>query len=271
MTQPNTQLVTLPMLISVPPEALPVNPEWLKAKADLLARVAKITAVTDAKSRDIAINAAASVKARMSAAEDARKKEKDPYYKTGKAIDSTVAEYNADLEIQLRRLNGMVGQYETNRRAEEERERQRQVAEAKRLEDARLLKLKEEQEASERAAASEKNKLAPENKAAHLEAALDAQDAQDKIEAEQRKLDQQRIDAAEENRKNAASGGMLRYEYDIDITNLHELYKARPDCVKLTPDLVQIKYLINNSPSIELPGVTYVKRAMFAARKGAQR
>jgi chromosome segregation ATPase len=291
----HTELIIAPEISAAPPAPI-INEEGAKLKAELLVQSNHLVVIPDASTRDFAIKVAGHIAGHISQVEKDRKAIKDPFFRMGQAIDKAAADHVKELEAEKRRLNQLVGAYnaeqemiaqrELEAREREARRIQQEAAEAQRKAEAEAERLRKEQEAralkqkqaQDRAEAAGKE-LTAKAKAAQLQAQLDAEERAEAIEAARkeqqeatdralRQLESEKLAAAEKLRQEKATGGAQRTEIDIEVLDILALYKARPDCVRLSPDLVQLKYVINNSddPNLRIPGITWTKRAVFSAK-----
>lgn len=289
------ELIEAPAINEAPPAPL-INAEGQRIKTELIAKADVIQEIATVHIRDGAISVAADIKGHLTAIEKTRKEIKEPFLRMGQAIDDCAKKHVAELTIELNRLNRLVGAYNQEqadiaRREQEARDRAAAEIARKAREEQEALerKLEEERKAAlaaetkrklaEAAAAAKGKELTAAQKAKQLEAQLAEQERLEKIEEEARErqakldrekaeLEKQQLEAAERMRQEKATGGAQRTEIDIEVTDIHLLYASNRGCVRLTPDLVQIKFLINNSedPNFRLPGVVYTKRAVFSAK-----
>lgn len=273
--------------------------EWIERKNALLVEAAAVAPPATPHDRDVAISVAARIKGEMDDIEEARERDKAGYWKMCQAIDLTKKLHVKELDAERARINREVGAFnqaqadkakreqeardrEAKRIADEaaaaQREADRQAEELRKEQEALALKQKRAQEAAE----AKGKELTPEAKAKQLQAQLDAQEAQEKLEeasrqrqatldAQKAQLEREQLEAAERQRQEKATGGAQRYDTKFTIPDLHRLYAANRGCVRLEPDLVQLKYIVNNQPDIaekltELAGVTWTKTPTFSPK-----
>jgi hypothetical protein len=236
--------------------------DFLGEGARFLATAQEITAITKPEERDKAKNLSSDIKAHLDLLEKARETAKKPILDAGKQLDGSCKEHREPLEAQRIRLNRLNGAYE---------------AEQERLREVQLRKLREEQEKAERerlalerkqaqeAAEHEKQARTPADEAKALGEALDAEDRQAELLKKQQELAAQEELARMSALKEKASGASLRTKLEIEITDIHELYKSAPQCVKLEPRKTEIEILINAGRCPR--GVTYTRVPVLDTRR----
>lgn len=264
-----SKLITVPEISSTPLAPV-INEEGKRVKAELLAKSHEILAVTTVEEGGRAIIVAGTLRRHIKEIEDTRVAIKEPFLVMGRAIDAAAKEHVAELNVQLNRINSLVGQFEEARRREQEaQERARRAEEARiaaEAEKARLEALRLEEEARKKQLALEAKGKEPTEaqKTKALEAQLDAQEKQEAFAAEQQRLANERLEQQRQSEAARPTGGALKEEIDITVTDIHALYRAEPACVKMTPDLSMIKTFIkaNRCPA----GVSFTKRPVFSAR-----
>lgn len=268
-----TQLLIAPSIATLP-EAPSISDGGRIIKGDLINRSTAIVTISDTSTRDLAVDVAGRIKGHLSAVEKTRKEIKEPFLRMCKAIDDAAATHVKELDIEMRRLNTIVGQYEHELRMELERKRQQAEAEQRRLREEaeaaqrELLRVEEETRRKEaERIAKGKEGLTEAQKMKALQDQLDAeQKRQDAMEAE-RQLQEKAMRDAEDARAARASGGSQRIEIDVDVLDPAALYAAYPGCITLTPNLAAIKGLIRSqAEGFQLPGVHYIKRPVFNAK-----
>lgn len=243
------------------------------------------SSITHVPLRDVAISIASDIKGHIDAVEKMREEIKRPFLEMGRAIDAAAKEHVAELKTELNRLNGLVGAFNEQQAREAEQERRKLAAEAARIENERRLAEQEAIRIEQNTPATPPESLAgdltPVERAKALARLLADEDEQAEKEGRAQKtvrelagqqaaLEKSRLEAEARHSQSKPSGGAQRHELDIEVTDIHLLRQAHPACVKLTPDLVAIKYVINtnlaNGDQSPIPGVTYFRRAVFSAR-----
>lgn len=262
------QLIVAPPIGETP--SIHITEEGENKKSWLLSCASQILDIPDAGKRDLALTRAGEIKAHISAVEKTRKEIKEPFLRTGQAIDDAAKKHVAELESELKRLNNLIGSFEDARRREQEaRERAIRAEEARLAEEQRKAqqeadRLAEEARKKAEAAAAKGKELTPAQKVKALEEQLQAEEEAEAREREMRRLEEERAAARQKAEEAKPTGGALREEIDIEVTDIHALYKAMPACVKLAPDLAMIKAMIKSGQT--LPGVSATKRHVFATR-----
>lgn len=262
------QLIIAPPIGETP--SIHITDEGEEKKKWLVGISAAITSIASEEQRDPALAIAGNIKAHVSAVEKTRKEIKEPFLQMGRAIDDAAKSHVNELESELKRLNNLIGSFEDARRREQEaQERARRAEEARLAEEQRKTqqeadRLAEEARKKAEAAAAKGKELTPAQKVKALEEQLQAEEEQEARERELRRLEEERMNARQRAEEAKPTGGALREEIDIEVTDIHALYKAMPVCVKLAPDLAMIKAMIKAGH--ELPGVSATKRHVFATR-----
>ncbi len=233
-------------LLAVPkieaPARVALTNEAALAKIALLQTANGITKVEDEQSRDLAIQSSSKIRAHMDLIEKTRKEVKSPFWEMSVAIDTLAREHVRDLDIALKRLNRMAGNFEEGRRATIAAEEARLKREAEKLSAPLSAKV-----------------------AANPAAALSAQlDAEEKLQEVGDKL--QAVQAVKETTK--PTGGAIRRDWDITVTDIKALYLAHPQCVELTAKMLSIKDLLKSG--ITPPGVTATPKTSYNVRAAAR-
>jgi hypothetical protein len=263
-----TQLITVPAIGATPQIA--INPEGTAFKLEYLAKSQPIVLVEDDHDRDLVIILAAQIKTHLSAVEKERVAIKEPFLTAGRAIDAAAKSHVTELEAELRRLNGLAGAYESEKQRLARIVEQQRAAEEARLAREKMAAEREtarlEEEARRKAAALAAKGKEPTDaqKAKNLEAQLDADEKREALEADARRVQEERTLALQQQAETKPTGASLRTELEVTITDIHALYKKEPACVKLTADISMIKAF--HKAGRELPGVTVTERPVFATR-----
>lgn len=257
-----SQLIVAPSFN--PGSQIAITEEGSKLKDRLLSASSVFTEVPQT-SRDcqLATRTAQEIQDHLADIESMRTTLGAPFYATWKQINETAKEHVEQLQAELKRVSGLIGTYEQNRRDEEKRhaaelERQQREAQA---EADRLAR--EAREAEERTAQATENKLSEEDRATQLAAQIDADERREAAEAEARRLQRDR----EQNALAAHSAkaqGTLRKDWNITVTDMRALLEKYPQCVKLEAKLQPIKDLLN--AGLEVPGVTATPKVGFSVK-----
>ena len=242
---------------------LQLTEQAITNKRDILEEASNVPLVLDTiADRDQAINVSARLGGLIKEANEDHKRIKVNFLAMCQAIDATKRDYIKELEEEKKKLDRAAGTFEqkrldTLRREQEERDAAARQAEQD--EAARLRLLAEQDEAA--------RKEAPTDRKAALSAELRREEEREQIVADQKAREEQQIRDAELRRQAAASGGTSRKEITVEAYDLASLFRARPDCVRMEPDLVQIKFLWNNQNNIfPLPGIKVEERPVFSAK-----
>jgi len=236
------------------------SPEGQKIKTDLLAKALEIDLISNTDDRDRAIAIAGQIKGHVSAVEKNRVELKKPFLETGALIDACAKEHVKELNIELKRINDDVAQFNFEQ-AEIARK-----AEAARVEAARIALKKAadeqaeiERKAKEIAEAQLAKATKPEEKEAILQKVAETTAmAAEKTEKAMDLFRETPITAP------AASGGAQRMETIVEVVDIHALYAYRPSLVRMEPVIGAIKILIDNG--ITVPGVKFTKKPSFSTR-----
>lgn len=252
-----------------PNGTLAFKKEALEAKQLLLEEAKSETLVPlDKAAADHLLNLASRINGQIADAEESHRIGKEGFLRMSQAYDLSKREYVRDLEIMSKRIGALIGSYNKNVENERKAADDLRKAELQKAETAKQQILDEASAAANKlaAAASGQVKLKKGEKAKLLGAQLAAETKAEEITGTQEALVDKAFSDAEEARKAKASGGTQRTEYDIVVTDIKALYAAQPTCVRLEPELTQIKWIHRNRPTDKLPGVTITERATFTAK-----
>jgi len=227
------------LVLSGPIEAATVDiqPAAYEARRIALAAAKVCREVRDAESVRAAADALVAVKALLKKIEDSRTTINAPILAAQRAVNNACKDFSADLELEAKRLNTLVGTYQA---AEQAR------AHAARLEAERQERLiREEQEKRER----ERLAAARAGETRHLEGDLDeiAQEA-DAAALEVRQAAAAKIEAAA-----APTGVSVRKNWKFEVVDVRKLYAAHPDLCTIVPNNAAIRAIIKNRQDI--PGL----------------
>lgn len=187
-----------------------------------LGHASEITSVTSQAELDLCVQAHVHVRTVRTEAERARKECKQPILDFGRAIDASAKQFDTPLDQEDRRLSRLAGDYmaivEANRKA----------AEALRLADlADIERRKQEQLAH-----------------AHTIEEIDEIQAQACEEAREASVPIEAI---------RAEGQVVREDWEITVTNSLALAVSHPGCVRMVPNITEIKALLN--AGVRLAGI----------------
>lgn len=163
-----------------------------------------------------------------------RKVAKEPVLQLGTAIDSEAKSFSSPITLEVKRLETAVGSFQLAERRKAEEAQRKAQEEAKKAIDAAS------------AAQSSGNEL-------------DALDAE--LEAELAVSQVSEITPIQ----TKVAGAKTRADYDIEVEDIHALYKAHPECVKLEVKLLSVRDLINRG-ILDIPGVKLTETIKVSAR-----
>ncbi len=196
------------------------------AKTAALATAAGIVKVSTAEDWDKAQSSLVALKSLIKGVTDAHREAKAPVLAASRALDGLKNEYCAELTAEAARLERLAGDY------------QRQ--EAIRAEAARRAVMEEQQRIAAQGAALVEQATDDAEKAAIVDATASAMLAAKSVGMSSAgALD--------------ARGTKLIKSLEVEVVDIKALYLARPECVKLSPNMTVIKSLIKSG--IHLPGV----------------
>lgn len=195
-----------------------------------------------------------------------------------RAIDARAKELTAELLAESSRIGGVLGDYQERLRRAAEAEARRLREEQERLERERQAELKRLADEAEAIARAAREKAAAEAAAARSEA--EAKAAAERAEAEQKRLQaeaaakaqaaQERVDQQVQALAPVAApvkaeGQSVRRAWLWEVTDIHMLYRAHPNLVRLEENKSAIRELL------EL-GVTNIKglRAWQETKSGTR-
>ena len=204
---------------------LTISPEARQNKAELLAKAASVTTVTD---NDESIRAQFEIRrlAEMRILiEKSRKAVKEPVLLVGKAIDKAASDFLVDLEAEEHRIKGLVG------------------AHAEEVERLKVIKAEEERRAFEDARAARLAKVLAEQAAAESQSIADVIAAKQAAEANKAALDA-RLQASDELAITQLAAG-VKFAWDFEVTDIDLLATRQRACVEMTPRRREIKQMLD--------------------------
>jgi hypothetical protein len=271
-----------PLILAGDGYSLEVSPDAEAQKAELIRHSALIVEVNDNTAAEAARNQVKKLAEMRVLVEKSRKAVKEPVLKIGKDIDAKAAAFVGQIELEEKRVSGLIGAHaqrvEAERQAllrkQQEEERQRIAAEQ---EAAR--------KAAEAAAAAEAARKAAEDaqfaddatedtEAAAKAAVIAAEAEKVRIAAEQaeaaRKAEEARAAAFAAPIEAPVSG--VKFEPDFELVDIHALYAAVPELVKLevkrADTLARIKsYMEAHGGDLPtVPGLSITKKPVVSKR-----
>lgn len=294
MNDATISLIVCPALPAL--DSLTATQSALAQRDELLAKARKGTAIRGPQSAQRCSEFLHQIKAFTRAIEDARSSVKAPVLDVGRRIDAVAADLTRDLEVEAKRIAGLLGAYaaeqkqieeEARRRAWMEQERIRLEAEAKeraareaaeKAEREAAEKARAEQAALEAAASRARTEAGRSRREAELKAAQEAAEAaraaremQEKADAEKRRQEAeaaslratQAVVPAPQKFAGISTGSNLCFE----VTNIVELYESHPMFVLLSPNNAAIKAALKTLPEgTSLPGVRHWREAKAIVR-----
>ena len=263
--------------------ALSIHPEAEAEKQKAIQLSKTVIAVEDEDQKERAVAIVGSIKALTKLCEKSRKEAKEPTIKLGREIDDLAKRYAGELDAEASRIESAIGDYLAVQRRkfeEEQRKLREEQAKLERAKQEQERAAREAEEARQRAADAERRAAEAKTKAerdkalAEQRRAEDEQRRADKESAEQaRNAQAAEIGVAEaeddvsQQATGKAEGASVKPEYEIEITDIHALYKAHPNAVKLEPRLLEIKFLIAQG-KLDIPGVKLKEVTKVAVRAG---
>lgn len=228
---------------------LTIDEQAEEKKNELLKRASAITAVSD---RDQA--AGAQFEIRLLAdmrnhVERSRKEVKKPVLEIGRKIDEMAKDFAADVMKEESRLVKLVGDFAAE---VERRRREAEAEERRKFEEAARAK-REAEEAARRAEEDSSIKTAIAAKQA----------ARERMKMEAARMKQSEVVT----RERTPDG--VKFVDDFEVEDIDALYRAHPECVRLTPLTSQIKMLIRESReagSPEIPGIRIFQKSKVSTR-----
>lgn len=126
--------------------ALGITEEGQLEKSSLLAKAAPIKTIENEKARDHAIWIAGSIKAHLKRVEASRIEVKSPFLDISRNVDAIASSHVYGLEVELRRINRIVGEFEDDRQERIKLERDQLIEQEKSSDLAVVLEAEEKLE-----------------------------------------------------------------------------------------------------------------------------
>lgn len=228
-------------------------PDAITQRNAALELAGEITTVDNPFDQDIAADALKALKRIETGVESARVSVKAPVLQLGRQIDALAADFTNPVLVECKRITALLSAYQTKVRMEAmAAERQRQVELARIEADRRAAEAAAQKRAAEILAAVAEAKRqadaalrastdAEAEKAAQASAAAaaqaEAQQQQHAIHAQaaQREREAQMKALTVAKPAPQADGMTVRQVWKFEVTDIHALYRARPDLVSLEP------------------------------------
>jgi hypothetical protein len=223
-----------------------ISESSLKVKNRLLATAATIEKVSSQEEYEAAATIFKELKTFSSGIENARKVVKAPVLELGKKVDDIAKSFTLSVDSEVKRIERLSQSF----LLEEQRKKDAVMAEEKRrqaeiLEEAR-------------------------RKEAELQAKLESAKSGVKkeiIQAEIAQMQNTTIANLQESSMAIAEAGAkaegvgTRKDWIVNVTDIHALYKAYPNLVRMEANVTDLKSLIKlNKGKIEIPGVTFFEK-----------
>lgn len=224
-------------LILAGEQAISFTTEAEVARVSALAAAGAIGKVSNAEDNDRAVKAQTELTELVRLVERARKNAKEPIIEAGRKLDAAVKNWLYEVESELRRVSELVSEF-----AEHELRRQQAEERAKQAELNRI-----ERERAE-ALAQTKN--------------LEALDAVNET------FDRKAAELSVPVETSRAPRQVIKEDWEIEVTNIYELARYHPYCVKMTPLLSEIKQMLDNGMTVH--GVKAEKKVKAGIRAGKQ-
>lgn len=219
-------------------------------KEQRIAAAAGITEVTDDESSNLAQFEVRKLAEFRNEVERSRKEVKAPVLDLGRRIDQAAKDFANEVTLQETRLKKLVGDHA---REVERKRREAEAEERRRFEEAQ--RAKREAEEAERKAAEDKS----------IKAAV----AKKEAERAREKAEKERLESSEAVATTNVSRG-VKFVDDFEITDIAELYKHLPECVRLTPVANEIKQRIawhrQHDEDPQIPGVRVFRKPKVSTR-----
>lgn len=230
----------LPLL----PEGYSIPEKSIEARDNLVALAGEVKSVTTVAEQGTAVAICRSIRQHLKDVEEVRVEVKAPLLAAERKIDELAKNHVAPLKLDLTRIERIVNVFQD---AEDERVA---AAEAKRLADfeaAERERQKAEQAAQDAIRATQATADGPDDEEAYMtaqDAKAMAVRATEKVQATMDVPEARSVRAAGQSRKQ-----VMRYK----VTDIHALYKARPDLCKIEEKPSAILSVC--TPEIKIPGL----------------
>jgi hypothetical protein len=250
-------------LIIRPPEKVArftLNETAKELKSMALDGAAMIGKVANASDNEAAVAAQREIKRVMNLMEKDRKSAKEPLIEAGRQLDSMVSGEVKELDEEFGRISQLIAEFavqEQERIREEQRAQQRELDRIEADRQAELKRITADAQAKEA-------------EAAKIQDAAKREDALKQIAVEGEKTiaaaTEQAADKAYVVAKpifaTRAEGQRIKTDWEIQVINPHKLASCHPDCVTITPKLLEIKRYLNDG--VDIKGIT-AKRVTSAS------
>jgi hypothetical protein len=244
-----------------------LNETAKELKSLALDNSAMIGRVANAEENEKAVEVQRELKRVINLLEKDRKAAKEPLIDAGRQLDNMIEAEKKELDVELGRVSELVSGFAV---AEQERireERRAQQAELDRIEmekQAEMKRIADEAAAKEAEAAKIKDASEREARLAAI-----AAEGQTKVAAVAEKAADQAYVTAKPILTTRAEGQRIKTDWQIEVVNPHKLASCHPDCVTITPKLLEIKRYLNDG--VDVKGITAKKVTVAGVSVGRPR
>ncbi len=219
------------------PEIYNLNPDAEQQRLSLTTLSSGITSVSNPNEQSAAISAGSSIRKYVKDVEAARVELTAPLLEAQRKLKKLADEHVGPLNAELTRVSRLVVQFQTQEAERVERERKAQALAYELAEKARLEAEQAAQKAAEKV-----------NTDRQLDRAIQKEkEAQEAAQAVQQVL------AAPAPTLNRATGASMRKVLRWEVTDIHALYKARPELCKIEAKASAIQSMC--VPELPVPGL----------------
>lgn len=204
-------------------------------KAEALERAALIGTVTNAEQNEYAARVQRDLQAVVKAVEVDRKRVKEPFLDMGRRIDAAAREFVAELEEEYRRIGECCQEFAA-------KERERFLAEQRRVQEEQERVLREQRKAEEEARAKAAAEAAAARNEAERIAAQKRAEEQAKLIAERAAQELEAITPAALPTK--ADGQVVKPVWRFEVTDVWLLARTSPGLVRIEPNRSEINEVI---------------------------
>ena len=223
----------LPANITLP--AISLAPAILTAREAALEASRSVREITDAESLAVLADAQSNLRGLRKLMDDEHKRVKAPLLDATRGLDTLKKDYLADIEVEERRLSLLLGAHQAAER--------RKAEEARRAAEAEAARIRAEAQAAEAARVAVEHQQGRSGTLLQDVAAIRAESLQKEAE----------VIASAATKADIVTGGTVRQSWKFEVTDIHALYAAQPNLVKLEPNRAAILAIVKTGA--KLPGV----------------
>ena len=224
------------------------DPVSVEYRDKLLEGARFVTAVADASDQEIAVRLLRDMKEHLNGVESARKMVKAPVIAAGKMVDALAEKHSAPLQAEFNRVSSLVAAFQAQERARVAEEEEKRRQEVFRLENER----RQAAILAQRAAAGMQTE-------ADLAKALAAEEAAKEATAVADQVIRAPLPAVIRE-----EGMVMRKKLDFVVEDIHAVYRARPELVKLEPNRAVILSLCTIKSVV--PGLRFTEELKATVR-----